>query len=68
VAQRNRVGEGITSHSDDPWLNPDVNSYWMCDIGRFECPTGWGDASPPSDAAEWFGPGNGGVATRATPS
>jgi hypothetical protein len=30
------VGAWITADPDDSRLNPDVNSYWMCDIGRFD--------------------------------
>jgi len=30
------VGEGRAADPHDAALQPDVNSYWMCDIGRFD--------------------------------
>jgi NADH-quinone oxidoreductase subunit G len=31
-----RVGEGVAADSLHAALQPEVNGYWMCDIGRFE--------------------------------
>jgi hypothetical protein len=45
------MGQGLALIRMTPRFNPDVNSYWMCDIGRFDYHWVEGDTRSGSDAA-----------------